>query len=291
MNKPKITVIGSINLDMVTSTDHVPVQGETLMGQNFEMIPGGKGANQAVAAARLGADVNMIGRVGDDLFGQLLLDNLVKNGVNNDGVKPVTDCHSGIATIIVSDHDNRIIVTPGANEWVTPQYVERFLPMLLQSDYVILQLEIPLETIEYVTGYCYENEIKVILNPAPIQPLPEVIQEQVTYLTPNESEVKGVQASPDQLIVTLGKEGVKYYDEGKAQIVKGYRVEAVDTTGAGDTFNGALAVGLAQGWSIKQAIQFANAAGALSVQTFGAQDGMPTLEEVKRFLQVRERFE
>lgn len=287
MTKPKITVIGSVNLDMVTSTERVPNQGETLTGQNFEMIPGGKGANQAVAAARLGADVHFIGRVGDDPFGEILLKNLTENGIHVDGVEPVTGEHSGIATIIVSDRDNRIIYTPGANNLVTPEYVEHFLPIIDQSDYVVLQLEIPMETVEYVTGYCYENGIKVILNPAPIQPLSETVQKQATYITPNESEVVGVNASTEQLIVTLGKDGVKYYQDGEERIVPAYKVEAVDTTGAGDTFNGALAVGLAKGWSLEKAIKYGNAAAALSVQKFGAQDGIPTVAEVEQFLQAR----
>ena len=284
MKKTKITVVGSINLDMVTTAERLPDQGETMMGQGFETAPGGKGANQAVAAARLGADVTLIGCVGDDPFGQLLLSNLKKEGVSVTGVEPVTDTSTGVATILVTDNDNRIIVTPGANNHVTPAYVQHYLSLINQSDIVVLQLEIPIETIQYVTAYCKAHNITVILNPAPIQALPQEILNNVTYVTPNETEAQALNIKQQQLITTLGAQGVKYDDDGKTVVIPGFSVNVVDTTGAGDTFNGALAVCLAEGKSLKQAIRFANAAAALSVQTFGAQGGMPTREAVNKLL-------
>jgi ribokinase len=284
MKQKKVTVIGSINLDMVTTSDRMPHQGETMMGTGFNTVPGGKGANQAVAAARLGADVTMVGCVGDDTFGKVLLGNLEQEGISVTGVEPVTGVTSGVATILVSDGDNRIIVTPGANNYVTPMYVERYLDVIDQSDIVVLQLEIPLKTIEYVTGYCYQNDIPVILNPAPIQEVSDEILKQVTYVTPNETEVTTLNVSKEKLIVTEGKRGVSFYHNGVHQQVSGYVVPVEDTTGAGDTFNGALAVYLAEGQPLKEAITFANAAAALSVQKFGAQGGMPTRREVNEFL-------
>ncbi|MGM0522829.1 MAG: ribokinase [Bacillota bacterium] len=284
MKQKRVTVIGSINLDMVTTADRIPHQGETMMGTGFSTVPGGKGANQAVAAARLGADVTMIGCVGDDPFGEMLLENLKQEGILTHGVEPVTDVSSGVATILVSDGDNRIIVTPGANDYVTPTYVEKYLDVIDQSDIVVLQLEIPLKTIEYVTGYCYRHNIPVILNPAPIQEVPGEVLKQVTYVTPNETEVTTLNVSKEKLIVTEGKRGVSFYHNGEHQQVSGYDVTVEDTTGAGDTFNGALAVYLAEKQPLKEAIAFANAAAALSVQKFGAQGGMPTRSDVSQFM-------
>ncbi len=284
MKQKKVTVIGSINLDMVTTSDRIPHQGETMMGTGFNTVPGGKGANQAVAAARLGSDVTMIGCVGDDPFGKVLLENLEQEGISTDCVEPVTGVSSGVATILVSDGDNRIIVTPGANDYVTPNYVERYLEVIDRSDMVVLQLEIPLKTIEYVTGYCYRNHIPVILNPAPIQDVPDEVLKQATYVTPNETEVTTLTVSKEKLIVTEGKRGVSYYHNGEQQQVSGYNVTVEDTTGAGDTFNGALAVYLAEGQPLKEAIAFANAAAALSVQKFGAQGGMPIRRDVIQFM-------
>lgn len=284
MKRKQVTVIGSINLDMVTTSDRMPHQGETMMGTGFNTVPGGKGANQAVAAARLGADVSMIGCVGDDPFGKVLLENLHREGVLTDGVEPVTGVSSGVATILVSDGDNRIIVTPGANDYVTPMYVEQYLDVIDHSDMVVLQLEIPLQTIEYVTGYCYRHNIPVILNPAPIQEVPDEVLKQITYVTPNETEVTALDVGKEKLIVTEGKQGVRYYQNGEVQHVPGFNVTVEDTTGAGDTFNGALAVCLAETQPLKEAIVFANAAAALSVQKFGAQGGMPSRSEVIEFM-------
>ncbi|WP_163580874.1 ribokinase [Gracilibacillus saliphilus] len=289
MKEPSITVIGSINMDLVTTSERIPEQGETIMGESFFYNPGGKGANQAVACARLGAQVNMLGCVGDDPFGQILIDNLSKEKVNIDNVEPVTDEHTGVATILIKDNDNRIIVTPGANYSITPSYLQQYLDVIDESDVVLLQLEIPLNTIEYVIGYCSEKGIPVILNPAPAQRLSAFVLEHCTYLTPNETEKLEISDDIDtykeKMIVTLGEKGVEYCSEDNLKTVTGYRVTPVDTTGAGDTFNGALAVQLAKGTHLKEAITFANAAAALSIQKRGAQQGMPTMREVIEFLE------
>ncbi|GAE31369.1 ribokinase [Halalkalibacter hemicellulosilyticus] len=295
-SNPIITVIGSINMDMVTTTVRVPEQGETVMGECFRTMPGGKGANQAVAAARLGAEVHMIGRIGEDSFGKELQSHLKKQNVNVDGVEPVTDNHTGVATILLSERDNRIIVSAGANDDVTPDYVKRHSAIIDRSDMVIVQLEIPIETVECVTGYCYEKGIPIILNPAPAHPLPPAILDAVTYLTPNEKERDELEIDrvtyKKKLIITLGEKGVSYMtDEQVEEVIPGYKVEVVDTTGAGDTFNAALAVALGRQKKMKEAIQYANAAAALSVQQFGAQGGMPTDDEVRDFLEKRTHAE
>ncbi|WP_226038487.1 ribokinase [Aquibacillus saliphilus] len=295
MQKPKVTVIGSINMDMVTATSRIPGKGETLIGDGFNMVPGGKGANQAVAAAHLGADVNLIGRVGDDPFGDILREQLIKEGVIVTGVEPVTDESSGVATILLAEQDNRIMVTPGANNHVTPEYVARYRSIIKQSDIVLLQLEIPLQTIEYVTGYCNQEGIPVILNPAPAQLLSDSLLDMVTFVTPNETEAleitQNITGYEDKMIVTLGEAGVRYKLDQKEVIVPGFPVSPVDTTGAGDTFNGALAVALAKREEMEQAIRYANAAAALSVLHFGAQGGMPDAASVENFLLERKQAE
>lgn len=290
MRKPKITVIGSINMDLVTITKRMPLQGETVVGETFRLIPGGKGANQAVAAARLGADVQMIGAVGTDAFGAELLQHLAKEGIIVDGVKPVTDTETGIATIIISEGDNRIIVVPGANHALRPDDLERWEEKIATSDVCLLQLEIPLSVVERAVSIAKRNGVRVILNPAPAQPLPDTLLDQVDFLTPNEHERDIVLAGrplkqwAHKLIVTEGKRGVSFQRNGEQVLIPGFRVPVVDTTGAGDTFNGALAVALSKGMALEDACRYANAAAALSVTKLGAQTGMPTKKELESFL-------
>ncbi|ADH98431.1 ribokinase [Salisediminibacterium selenitireducens] len=288
MKVPKITVVGSINMDMVIQTDRAPEQGETVLGRGFQMIPGGKGANQAVAAARLGADVTMIGAVGDDPFADVLLSHLRKEGLRVDDVEPVTGCATGVASIVLSEGDNRIIVAPGANAELSKAQIDRVKPTLQDSDLVVMQLEIPLEIVECVTGYCSEHGVPVLLNPAPAMALSEKLLGQISYLTPNESEEQALRPyatlSDEQWIVTMGSRGVRFMENGEERTVGGYATEVVDTTGAGDTFNGALATELAKGSPLKEAIEFANAAAALSITRLGAQTGMPKAEDVHAFM-------
>ncbi len=290
MRKPKITVIGSINMDLVTIATRMPMQGETVLGETFRLIPGGKGANQAVAAARLGADVHLIGAVGTDSFGTLLLQHLEKEEIVVDGVKPVTDVETGVATIVISEGDNRIIVVPGANHALRPDDLERWEEKIATSDVCLLQLEIPLSVVERAVSIAKRNGVRVILNPAPAQPLPDTLLDQVDFLTPNEHERDIVLAGrplkqwAHKLIVTEGKRGVSFQRNGEQVLIPGFRVPVVDTTGAGDTFNGALAVALSRGMELEEACHYANAAAALSVTKLGAQTGMPTERELESFL-------
>lgn len=297
MTKKKITVIGSINMDIVTSTNILPKMGETVLGKAFHTIPGGKGANQAVAAARLGADVSMIGCVGNDTFGKELKQHLNNQGIDVQNVEPVTETSTGTATITVFDGDNSIIVVPGANYHVTPVYIERLEKMIVESDVVLLQLEIPLETVEKAVEIASKHHATIILNPAPIQLLSKELLSKIDYITPNEHEQEMLLTSSDwtdeerkeiikKCIVTKGSKGVSIL-KGNERQIPSFNVDVVDTTGAGDTFNGALAYCLSIGYELEEACHFANAAAALSVTKFGAQGGMPTLKEVEEFLQQR----
>ncbi|CEG25723.1 ribokinase [Bacillus sp. B-jedd] len=286
--RPRITVVGSINMDLVTITAKLPKKGETLIGQQFIMNPGGKGANQAVAAARLGAQVKMIGCVGNDSFGVSLMQHLQNEGIDISNVEPVTDS-TGTATILVSDNDNRITVVPGANRYVTADFVESKREVISESDILIVQLETPLDGVEKAVEIAREKNITVILNPAPICALPAKLIEQVTYLTPNEHEYTQLtenmaqQAIQDKVILTKGSKGVSFFANGAEVEIPAYKVETTDTTGAGDSFNGGLAYALGTGKSLEEACQFGNAVAALSTTKLGAQKGMPTINEVKTF--------
>lgn len=288
-----ITVIGSINMDLVVQTDDFPQQGETTMGDLFTTVPGGKGANQAVAAARLGGQVQMVGNVGDDLFGEELLANLAAKKVKVEAVTESLHTATGIANILLSHGDNRIIVVPGANYEVTPSRIDEIKDLLLASKLVVLQLEILIPTIDYILQVCQDLAIPVLLNPAPASGFDKKFMERVAYLTPNETECEQIfgtdmetalEQFPNQLIVTLGSQGARYFDGENHIIVEGFKTEVVDTTGAGDTFNGALAYGIVEGSDLQEAVKFANAAGSLSVEKFGAQGGMPSRSEVEERL-------
>ncbi|WP_059173710.1 ribokinase [Bacillus sp. FJAT-27445] len=292
MAKKKITVIGSINMDLVTKVSRIPKVGETVTGEAFYTIPGGKGANQAVAAARLGADVSMIGCVGDDGFGRELISKLQLESIDTSRVAVASGTSTGIASITLSGGDNSIIVTPGANYHVTPQFVAEHEAAIAESDIILLQLEIPMETVRVAAALAKKHRVKVILNPAPFKEIPLDLLKDADFLTPNEHEQQHLLNSLGdgmgkefikKCIVTQGSKGVTINKNGLEDI-PGYRVEAVDTTGAGDTFNGALAFALSEGLKLKEACQFANAAAALSVTKLGAQGGMPTRTEVEDFM-------
>lgn len=283
--KPKVTVIGSSSMDLVVTSSKRPVAGETVLGESFQAVPGGKGANQAVAAARLGAEVYMIGRVGDDMYGEAILDNFKKNQVNVNYVQPVAEMESGTAHIILAEGDNSIIVVKAANNEVTPAYIDQAAEVIRTSDIVLIQQEIPEETVEHVAEICKESGVPLVLNPAPARKISPQLIEDAAYITPNEHEAQmmfegediedSLRKYPNKLIVTEGKKGVRYYDGEQEVVVPAFIVEAVDTTGAGDTFNAAFAVALAEGKSIKDSISFANLAASISVTKFGAQGGMP----------------
>lgn len=286
-----IAVIGSASIDLVVSANKRPQAGETVLGKSFTTVPGGKGANQAVAAARLGAKVTMIGRVGDDEYGKQILNNFRANGVLTQFMEPVTDCSSGTAHIILAEGDNSIVVVQGANDYVTPAYVKGASQAIETADIVLVQQEIPEETVEYTAKLCAKLRIPLLLNPAPARVIGDEVIELATYITPNEHEYKllfkGDDSStvlkkyPNKLIITEGKNGARFYNGNEEVVVPSFSVPIVDTTGAGDTFNAAFAVAISEGRSIEAALIFANRAASLSITKFGAQGGMPTRAEMK----------
>ncbi|KPN71731.1 ribokinase [Neisseria sp. 83E34] len=296
MNAPKIVVIGSINMDLVTSSPRFPQPGETLLGMGFHQYMGGKGANQAVAAARLGAKVSLIGAVGSDHFGQALLDNLRKEQVNTDAVRIIQDQPSGMANITVAEGDNHIIVVSGANFSLTPADVHNEEQRIADADVVMAQLETPLDTVIAGAKLAKKYGKPFILNPAPAQKLPQELINLTSLLTPNAYELaislglsenlspeEMLRQSPCQVVMTLGSKGALFNDETGAQHSQpSFKVTPVDTTGAGDTFNSTLAVFLKQG--LHEAVKKACAAAAISVTRPGAQGGMPLYKELEAFL-------
>jgi len=283
-----ITVIGSLNMDIIIQMAHFPQQGETILGDQFQTSPGGKGANQAVAAARLGSEVTMIGCVGNDGFGETLRTVLEQEHINTKSLVTAST-PTGIANILVHDNDNRIIVVPGANYQLEPSHIEAVKDEITRSQMVILQLEIPKETIAYVLNLCKEARVPVLLNPAPAANFDMQWMEDISYITPNEIECAQLfgddfdhilEKYPNKLIVTVGSDGARYFDGEYPIHVPGYMTKALDTTGAGDTFNGALAYALVEGQSLDEAVYFANIAASLTVEKLGAQSGMPTLSQV-----------
>ncbi|WP_033829704.1 ribokinase [Bacillus andreraoultii] len=290
----KVAVVGSASIDLIVTASKRPLAGETLIGESFHTAPGGKGANQAVAAARLDAEVDMIGCVGDDAFGKEIMDNFKKNGVSVRYVEPVTHCPSGTAHITLAEGDNSIIVVKGANDYVTPEYVKQAEESLHGADIILIQQEIPIETVEYVATFCDRFQRKLLLNPAPARKLSEKVIEYATFITPNEHEFavlfgnenrsKVLAKYPNKLIITEGSNGVRFHNGKTEEVIPAYQVEPVDTTGAGDTFNAAFAVAVAEGKEIADAIKIANRAASLSIKKFGAQGGMPTRKELERSL-------
>lgn len=289
----KIVIVGSISMDLVMKTNRIAQEGETVFGDSFAMVPGGKGANQAVAVGRLAAQkdqINMLGAVGEDSFGHLLLQNLADNGLNVDFVGTVPSS-SGIAQITIFNHDNRIIYCPGANGEVDTTLWEKEWDLLEAADLVILQNEIPHQANLGIAQFCHDKGIKVLYNPAPARETDKEMLDLVTYFTPNQHEVQELfpdkeldtilEAYPNRLIVTLGTKGSTYFDGQVIQLIPAIKTEAIDTTGAGDTFNGAFGFAVSKGLDMRESLKFATLASHLSVQQFGAQGGMPTLSEMK----------
>lgn len=302
-----IVVIGSLNMDLVVKTPRAPQAGETLAGTHFEMIPGGKGANQAVAAAKMGADVAMIGRVGGDAFGAALRGNLQTQGVDVNAVSTDASTSSGTALIIVEESgENRIVIIAGANGAVDRAQIDALRPMLAEAQLLILQCEIPLDTVEYVLRYAAESGVPTLFNAAPAYPAAAALLPLATYLIVNESEaaaLSGVTVSdPDSaqtaaqqlrqqgsqtVVITLGKQGVVLVDAAQKLHLPAWPVEVVDTTAAGDAFIGGFAAALVQSLPLREALRWGSAAGALAVTRFGAQPSLPTMDEVQAFLRVR----
>ncbi|MGC9453333.1 MAG: ribokinase [Phycisphaerae bacterium] len=301
-NRPKILVVGSINMDLAVRAARMPAPGETLLGEGFTMSPGGKGANQAVAAARLGGECRMIGRVGDDPFGRTLLDNLRTEGVACDDVAVTERVASGTAMIVVdANGENSIVVAGGANLRVTPDDLFGRAEAFDWADIVLLQLELPLPTVRAAIQLARRHDCRFILDPAPApNPMPEDLCE-VDILSPNVSEAeiitgtKAVEERVDKnvaadlvargasaVVLKLGARGsLVVTADGHFYTVKPYKVTVVDTTAAGDAFTAALAVAVARGEHLSDAAKFANAAGALACSVFGAQTAMPTSDEVE----------
>ena len=293
----KIAVVGSINIDQTVIAERTPHKGETLPGHGLRYIPGGKGANQAVAMARLGAETAMFGCVGEDEYGRKMVDNLRANGVNADHVKVLKDVPTGMAIITVGENDNTIIVIAGANGCVDRAYVDSVKEELLGYDMVVLQHEIPLDTVHYIVELCSAHNVPVVLNPAPAAAVPAEIIEKVTWLTPNEHEAGLIFGSeytaedllrryPEKLVITQGSRGVSVgLKNGEVYNVPVRPAKVADTSGAGDTLNGAFCYRIAMGDSVKDALRYANTAASLSTEKFGAQGGMPTKEEVEKALE------
>jgi ribokinase len=301
-----IYVIGSSNTDMVIKTERLPIPGETIMGGSFMMNAGGKGTNQAVAAARLGGHVTFVGCVGDDSFGHATIEQLTKEGIQTEFVQVDIQQPSGVALINVdANGENSIVVAPGANASLLPDRLEEFFNQLQRPAIVLVQLEIPIITVECIIQQCAVKSIPVILNPAPARPIRDDLLPYLYAITPNESEAELLTGIPvndtnsaikaaqilhrkgvSKVIITRGKNGA-YWSDGKSTgKVPSPIVHAVDTTAAGDCFNGAVAVALSESFSLPEAVAFACKAASLSVTRMGAQPSLPTRKELAQFKSV-----
>lgn len=304
MKTPRILVVGSSNTDMIIRLDRIPRPGETILGGEFVTAAGGKGANQAVGAARAGGNVTFIARVGADMFGDQAVAGFVRDGINVKYVFRDKAAPSGVALIFVAkDGENSIAVAGGANGRLLPVDVKRAKSAFAGASVLVMQLETPLETIQAAAELAAKSGVPAILNPAPARPLPDKLLKYISVLTPNETETElltGIRVNCEAaaakaaakllargvraVILTLGARGAFIATEEFQQLVPGFKVKPVDTTAAGDVFNGALAVAIAEGKSLAEAVRFANAAGALSVTKMGAQPSAPMRKEIERFL-------
>jgi ribokinase len=298
----KIVVIGSSNTDMVVRSQRIPAPGETIMGDAFDIIQGGKGANQAVAAARAGSKVAFIAKVGNDNFGKAAISAYQKDGINTDNIFTDHEHPTGVAIIIVDANtgENSIVVASGSNSQLSPAEIELAKQVIVDANVVLVQLEIPLETVYKALSIAFENKVKTVLNPAPARTLDDGLLSMVDIITPNQSETEiltGIQLTDDAaiqraastlltkvneaVIITLGARGVYYQTKGgKKVFVPTIKVDAIDTTASGDVFNGYFVSALANGTSFEAAIQQANKAAAVSVTRKGAQPSIPFLSEL-----------
>ncbi len=299
MKLPVIAVVGSLNMDLVVSVHRLPRIGETMAGTSIDYIPGGKGANQAVGAARLGADVSMIGAVGGDDFGSRIINSMEGFGVNISAIAVNPEAPTGTATILRTKEDNSIVIVAGANGTCTPESIEANASAIQNADIVLVQLEIPIPAVEAALRIAKASGVPTVLNPAPACALSDELIGLADYFTPNETEFEffsGYASASESelfkrmhewheryghtLIVTRGEAGVSCLSAGVLTTVPATLVTPIDTTGAGDAFNAAFSFGIASGWEISRSLTFAVKSATLSVQKFGAQDGMPTIEEV-----------
>ena len=300
----KLVVVGSSNMDLVISLPRIPAIGETVLGGKSNMVFGGKGANQAVAAIRAGCDTLFITKVGNDLFGKNMKNHFKNEGFRTDLILTDANEPTGIAQIFVSEKgENSIAVAPGANMKLLPVDIEPFVDLIKNSKVVLLQLETPIETVAYIADIAYKNKVKLILNPAPAQKLSEDLLKKIWLISPNESEASlltGIEVTDavsaakaaqrllemgvENVIVTMGENGSLLFDSNGSEHFQAFKEKAVDTTAAGDVFNGTLAVAITNEKSIPEAIRFASAAAAISVTREGAQPSVPTLAEIDKYL-------
>ncbi len=307
----KILVVGSSNTDLIIQVPEIPRPGETVLGGEFQTFPGGKGANQAVAAARAGGDVMFIASVGDDSYGTEALKGYRLDNIHTENIKIVKKAPSGVAMITISDKgENSIVVAPGANAELLPADLDDAEEAFDEASMMLVQLETPLPTVQKAVELCREFQTRVILNPAPAAVLPPEILSGVDIITPNETEAEkltGITVTGTEeagraadvlhgsgigtVIVTLGSRGafISCPKEEIRELVPGFPVDAVDTTAAGDVFNGQLAVSLAEGYSLRDAVRSAHAAAALSVRKLGAQSSIPRREETDYFLEEQSK--
>jgi ribokinase len=306
--QPKIVVIGSANTDMIVRTPHIPKVGETVLGNDFMQSRGGKGANQAVAAARLGAQVTFVARLGQDHFGQAAFEAYEKERINTKFIVWDVEAPTGVALIMIdSEGEDIICVAPGANWKLSTSDILAAEEAIKSADCVLLQLEIPLKTVEYAIRLASKYHVRVVLNPAPMAKLSEEVLEKVDVLTPNETEAARLTGNHvshprdlaynlnrkygiQNVIVTMGKAGAvisRLHSPSPVEI-PAFPVDSVDATGAGDAFNGGLVVALARGDPLEEAVRYANAVGALATTKEGAQSSSPTAQEVQAFLKKSE---
>ena len=299
-----IVVVGSSNTDMIIKLDRIPKPGETILGGDFSIAAGGKGANQAVGAARAGGHVTLVARVGRDIFGQQAIEGFQKDGICVDHVFKDKASPSGVALIFVArDGENSIAVASGANGKLSPADVKKAKAAIAAAAILVMQLETPIETVAAAADIAAAKGVQVILNPAPAQPLSDSLLKKISILTPNETEAElltGIKVDNDgaaakaaqklldkgvkTVIITLGARGAWVATAEGGRLVPGFKVTPVDSTAAGDIFNGALAVGLSEGKPLDDAVRFANAAAALSVTQLGAQPSAPKRKEIEKFL-------
>ncbi len=296
MEKKRIGVVGSINTDLVFKTDVLPKVGETVNGKEFAIMHGGKGANEAVACARLGASTMILSCIGDDMFSKNEIANLHDEGVHITAVRQLKNTQGGIATIIVNNGNNQIIVVPGANTRLDTNYIKKYTNRIKECSIIGCQFEIPIDSLLLLSRICKENNIKLVLNPSPIKEYPKELFDNATFVVVNEIELKEVAGYnpakpldvlglyPNKLIVTQGSNGVYYHDGKKLIHVPSIKVSVVDTTGAGDTFLGSFMVAINNNIPIYDAIRFANICAGLKTTKLGAQTAMPRLNDVKKYI-------
>jgi ribokinase len=300
----RVTVVGSLNMDLVVRAPHIPQPGETIIGSDFHTVPGGKGANQAVAAARMGAHVSMVGRLGRDAFASSLLDNLAVAGVDHTFVTQDPGAATGVALIVVDDAgQNSIVVASGTNMRLSPADVDAAEAAIATADVLLLQLESPLETVTRSAGVARAHGVTVILNPAPARPLPAALLSLVDVLIPNESETALLTGMPvgdraeseaaaqalqkmgvGTVVLTLGERGAMLAWDSGTDLFPAFEVKPVDTTAAGDAFVGGFAVAFAERQTLAEAVRWGNAAGALATTKLGAQPSLPTRRAVETLL-------